>query len=62
MDRNETSPVDVLDQGEDEELVLSTTKELKVMKEEDEIKYWKQMWKECDLGLSLNLESSTTRD
>eukprot|EP00971_Amphidinium_carterae_P221433 4395926-Amphidinium_carterae.1 len=37
MDRNEPSPVDVLDQGEDEGLVLSTTKELKVMKEEDEI-------------------------
>eukprot|EP00971_Amphidinium_carterae_P278741 5533537-Amphidinium_carterae.1 len=62
MDRTETSPVDVLDQGEDEELVLSTTKELKVMKEEDEIKYWKQMWKECEHGLSLNLDPSTTRD
>eukprot|EP00971_Amphidinium_carterae_P321534 6391265-Amphidinium_carterae.1 len=37
MDRNEPSLVDVLDQGEDEDLVLSTTKELKVMKEEDEI-------------------------
>eukprot|EP00971_Amphidinium_carterae_P301091 5982367-Amphidinium_carterae.2 len=49
LDRNEPSPVDVLDQGEDEDLVLSTTKELKVMKEEDEIKFWKQMWKECEL-------------
>eukprot|EP00971_Amphidinium_carterae_P241773 4800473-Amphidinium_carterae.1 len=29
MDQTEFSPVDVLDQGEDEELVLSTTKELK---------------------------------
>eukprot|EP00971_Amphidinium_carterae_P211883 4204685-Amphidinium_carterae.2 len=56
------SPVDVLDPGEDEELVLSTTKELKVMKEEDEIKYWKQMWKECEFGLSLSLEASTTGD
>eukprot|EP00971_Amphidinium_carterae_P314666 6254944-Amphidinium_carterae.1 len=62
MDQTEPSPVDVLDQGEDEELVLSTTKELKVMKEEDEIKYWKQMWKECENGLAVNLEAPTTRD
>eukprot|EP00971_Amphidinium_carterae_P168254 3333696-Amphidinium_carterae.1 len=46
LDRTGSSPVDVLDQGEEDELVLSTTKELKVMKEEDEIQFWKQMWKE----------------
>eukprot|EP00971_Amphidinium_carterae_P214329 4253611-Amphidinium_carterae.5 len=62
LDKNEASPVDVLDQGEDEELVLSPTKELKVMREEDEIRFWRQMWRECDLGLLLNIEPSTTGD
>eukprot|EP00971_Amphidinium_carterae_P268628 5329150-Amphidinium_carterae.4 len=32
------------------------------MKEEDEIKYWRQMWKDCERGLSLSLEASTPRD
>eukprot|EP00971_Amphidinium_carterae_P274289 5443276-Amphidinium_carterae.6 len=58
----ETFPMDVLGLGEDEELVLSPTKELKVMGEDNEQQYWKKMWRECENGLSYSLESGTSTD
>eukprot|EP00971_Amphidinium_carterae_P273195 5422089-Amphidinium_carterae.1 len=60
--KNGSSPVDVLDQGEDEDLVLAPTEELKVMKEEDEIKFWRQMWRDQDHGLGFKVDQSYAGD
>eukprot|EP00971_Amphidinium_carterae_P205505 4078641-Amphidinium_carterae.2 len=54
--------MEVLDLGEETDITLSPTEELRVMGDEEELQFWRQTWSQMTYGLDFSTEPGTPGD